>query len=86
MTSAEEIDGRTIIAFTRARVTNDPAPIDISLDAGRYFLWATGSESNFDANDLLSINMHSGNTRGSSSDPIQLPSAAECPANGKSKC
>ena len=84
MTFAEEIDGRTIIAFTRARVTNDSAPIDVSLDAGRYFLWATGSERNFDANDPLSIMQHSFNSRGVSSGLIPLPSAAECPVIGKS--
>ena len=86
MTFAEEIDGRTTIAFTRARVTNDLAPVDVSLDAGRYFLWATGSEENFNAEDPSSINQHGFNSRGVSSDLIPLPSAAECPAIGKSNC
>ena len=81
VTFAEEINGRTTIAFTRARVTGDSAPIDVSLDGAVYFLWATGNENNFNGSRADSISFHS--SAGVSSSTIQLPSAVLCPAIGK---
>ena len=82
MTMAEQVNGQTTISFTRPRVTGDSAPTDLSLDGAVYFLWATGNEINYFANQAGSIAYHQA-SRGASNQMIQLPSAAECPPVGK---
>ena len=80
MTMAEEVNGRTTISFTRARVTHDSSPIDVALDHPVFFLWATGPVTDF---SRQSIGIHI--RRGISSQMIELPSAAKCPSRGKIK-
>ena len=80
MTRAEHIDGRTIIYFTRARITSDPSPVDIALDHPVYMLWAVGPITSFNP---PVIGMHGGTDRGSSMERVEFPSAAECPFIGK---
>ena len=81
---AQEVDGVTTMYFTRARITNDGAPVDIALNNSVYFLWATGSVNNIAAQ---TINYHGAgggiNNRGVFSERILLPSAEACPAVGK---
>ena len=83
MTFAEEIDGRTTIAFTRPRVTSESEPVDVSLDSPIYILWATGPENNFNSLDPNSISNHGSSRRGVSSRQRLLPFAADCPSSGK---
>ena len=81
MTMAELNNGRTTIAFTRSRVTDEAVPIDIPLNEPVYLLWATGTTNDQDGQ---TINYH-GASRGASDGRIRLPSAVECPIIGKNK-
>ena len=72
MTMAEQVNGWTTISFTRARTTNDSAPIDVSLANAVFLLWATGTELSFNATQANSINYHGTTSRGDSGQMIAI--------------
>ena len=70
-------DGATVITFTRPRNSGDSR--DISLDGGRFLLFAWGGTVTF--GETNSFTYHTGG-RSSTPGAINFPTAAECP--GKS--
>ena len=78
MTMAEQVNGRTIISFTRSITTDDAAPTDVSLANAVFILWAVGPEVNFDGTQSNSI-MYHGTSRGASGQMI----AIDCTSKNK---
>ena len=78
MTRAEQVDGWTMVSFTRARTTGDPSPTDVSLENAVFVLWASGDELSFNANQPNSIDYH-GSNRGASAQEISI-------CAGENKC
>ena len=83
VTLLEQVEGQTTMAFTRARVTGDPSPVDVPLDHPVHILWAYGSADlvHFETQSIF----YHGINRGSTYDKISLPSAEQCPFHGTIK-
>ena len=69
-------DGVTVITFTRPRNSGDSR--DISLDEGRFLLFAWGGSVTYGATN--SIGNHGMNRRQFTSEAVNFPNATECPS------
>ena len=77
--SASFVNGKTIVEFTRNKVTND-IDQDIKIDVCRFVLFAWGNDVNFGTRE---IQYHGNNRRNVSETLICFPSEILCPEQCK---